>query len=248
MAFDIVRTQYTDSRTSFYVPPTSKSDYRNMLYTQMDFFTGTYTLLRDWYAQFDEDYEPYQFRGTLYPIDWKSKIGNSDMSDNFKTGHGDEFPELHKGDMLVSEDGDIRMLNWQVTNHINNQASQALRCNARLTIERWVGDEVDQYANLVEAAHWEVIVNELPCGLTPYQGRPDYSKAQNSPGVVADSLYSGQVQLNRQTRKLRINDEFSYCGARYRIVNIDWSETNINQTFGIININLRRVAGESMII
>lgn len=44
MAFSITRTHYTDSSKSFYVPPTSKSDYRNLLYTQIDNFTGTYTV------------------------------------------------------------------------------------------------------------------------------------------------------------------------------------------------------------
>lgn len=99
MAFHIVRTNYTDSSRSFYVPPTSKSDYINLLNTQIDNFTETFTVLTDWYAQFEPGYKPVQIRGTLYPIDWKSKIGNSDMSDNFKTAHGDGFPVMHKGDM-----------------------------------------------------------------------------------------------------------------------------------------------------
>lgn len=116
------------------------------------------------------------------------------MSDNFKTGHGDEFPVMHKGDILVDEKGEIRMLNWMVTNHVNNQASQALRCNAKLTIERFVGEKVDQYGYLVEPEHWEHICEDMPCGFTPYQGRPDFSASTNSPGVVADSLYLGQVQ------------------------------------------------------
>lgn len=125
------------------------------------------------------------------------------------------------------------MLNWMVTRHVNNQASQALQCNARLTFERYIGEKTDEFGYLTEDAHWEKICEDLPCGFTPYQGRPDYETKTNSAGVVADSLYAGQVQLNDKTRKLKINDEFTYGDLRYRIINIDWSETNIDQTRGL---------------
>lgn len=131
MSFKIVRTEYTDSTHRFYVPPTSKSDFVNLLNTQIDNFTGTYEILSDWYAQFEDGYEPMLVRGTYYPIDWKSKIGNSDMSNNFKIGYGDDFPVLEKGDMLINEKGEVMILNWMVSRHINNQASQAMQCNAR---------------------------------------------------------------------------------------------------------------------
>lgn len=131
MAFEIIRTRYTDSTHRFYVPPTSKSDFVNLLNTQIDNFTGTYTIMSDWYAQFKAGYTPVVIRATFYPIDWKSKIGNSDMSNNFKTGYGEGFPDVEKGDMLVDEKGNVLILNWMVSRHVNNQASQAMQCNAR---------------------------------------------------------------------------------------------------------------------
>lgn len=73
-------------------------------------------------------------RATYYPIDWKSKIGNSDMSDNWKTGY--EGIQMVKGDIVVNEEGMPLMLNWKVSNHLNNQASQAILMNEYLTFER----------------------------------------------------------------------------------------------------------------
>lgn len=128
MSFDIKKTVYTDSSRSFYIPPTVKSDYINLTHTQIDNFTGTYKVLEDWYEQFEEGYVPVCIRATYYPIDWKSKVGNSDMSDNFKAPY--EGVVLKKGDIILDEEDHPMMLNWKVSKHINNQASQAIMCNA----------------------------------------------------------------------------------------------------------------------
>ena len=198
-------------------------------------------MLRDWYAQFEEGYEPVQVRATYYPIDWKSKIGNSDMAENFKCPHGDVV--IVKGDIIVNEAGEPLMLNWKVSNHINNQASQAVICNECLSFERRVPEETDSYGYVIREAHQENILDHLPVNITPYAGRPDYTTANNTPGIVADSLYVCQLQLNSYSARLRVNDECVYGHERYRIINIDWSETNIEQDRGILNLNLRRVGG-----
>lgn len=241
MAFEIRRTTYTASSREFYIPPTSKSDFVNLVNTQIDHFTGTYTVLRDWYEQFAEDYEPVQVRATYYPIDWKSKIGNSDMAENFKCPHGDVV--IVKGDIIINEAGEPLMLNWKVSDHINNQASQAVICNEYLTFERYVPEETDSLGYVISEAHRETVLDRMPVNITPYAGRPDYTTSNNTPGIVADSLYVCQLQLNPKSAMLRINDECAYGNDRYRIVNIDWSETNIEQDRGILNLNMRRVGG-----
>lgn len=88
---------------------------------------------------------------------------------------------------------------------------------------------------LIRPAHFEAVCENLPCGFVPYQGRPDFAKGNNAPGINADSLYSGQVQLNEKTRDIRVGDEFTYGMVRYRIINVDWSETSPDQTRGILN-------------
>lgn len=90
----------------------------------------------------------------------------------------------------------------------------------------------------------EVIADRMPVNITPYAGRPDYTTATNSPGILADSLYNCQVQLNRNTKNIWINDEFDYGGFRYRVINVDWSETDIEQQHGVLNLNMKRVAGD----
>ena len=101
----------------------------------------TFELVHDWFDLNEEDYEPIYLRAQQTPIDWKSKIGNSDMSTNFKVTH--DIP-IYKGDMVIREDGTVFMLNWSVQNHANNQATQSIECNATITVTREVDDVVDE--------------------------------------------------------------------------------------------------------
>jgi len=55
------------------------------------------------------------------------------MSTNFKVTH--DIP-IHKGDMVIREDGTVFMLNWNVQNHANNFATQSIECNAEIEITR----------------------------------------------------------------------------------------------------------------
>lgn len=67
-------------------------------------------------------------------MDWKSKVGNSDASANFKT---DWDVLINKGDIIIREVADnkteILMLTWDIKEHMNNQATQAQICNLELT-------------------------------------------------------------------------------------------------------------------
>lgn len=84
--------------------------------------------MRDWYQRGTEGYEAIQIRAMLFSIEWKSKVGNSDSNSNFKTGY--EMP-IRKGDIVIRlEDQHVYMLNWTVQRHPNNQATQAIDCNA----------------------------------------------------------------------------------------------------------------------
>lgn len=100
---NIAPVQLTPSARSFYVPPTVLSDFSNLIRTDIPNFTDTFRLIHDWTAYNPEDESTFEWlRATYYPIDWKSKMGNSDMSQNLKT---DFSVAIHKGDLLIREDG-----------------------------------------------------------------------------------------------------------------------------------------------
>ena len=135
------------------------------------------------------------------------------------------------------------MLNWNVQKHISNQATQAVECNHYLTLERHINAATDDRGFVIEPEREETIIDHMPVVISDYAGRPDYAAAVGIPGIQADMLTAGQIQVNEQTKKIRINDEYDYGGFRYRIINISWPEVSIDGTYGILNFNAKRVAG-----
>jgi len=200
----------------------------------------TFELVRDWYKINDEDYEPIYLRGQQTPIDWKSKIGNSDMSTNFKVTH--DIP-IHKGDMLIREDGTIFLLSWNVTNHANNQASQTVECNATTEFTRHFDDVTDEMGYLIEEGGEKVIAPAIPISHTEYAGRPDFSAASGQPGMHADHLIVVSLQYNDITKKIDLDDRFVIGEFTYRVINVSIAEVNIDKEYGVLILNAKRVAG-----
>ena len=196
---------------------------------------GTYSIT--------EEYEPEYIRGQQTSIDWKSKIGNSDMSTNFKT---DYSHKIEKGDYVIREDGMLYMLNWNITEHANNQATQSTECNAVIDITRMCQDETDEKGFLIAAGGRRIIAPGLPVSHQEYAGRPDYSGASGQAGMHPDHLITVQCQWNPTTRRIRLDDEFVLGDFTYRVMNISLAEVQIDKDYGILTLNAKRVAGGSV--
>lgn len=202
-----------------------------------------YSLKEDGTYELTEDYEPEYIRAQQTSIDWKSKIGNSDMSTNFKT---DYTHEIEKGDYVIREDGMLFMLNWNITLHANNQATQSTECNAVIDITREFPDETDEKGMLISEGGRKPVAAGLPINHTEYAGRPDYSGASQQAGMHPDHLITVTCQWNKTTRKIRLDDEFILGDFTYRVMNISLAEVKIDQDYGILLLNAKRVAGGSV--
>lgn len=200
----------------------------------------TFEVVKNWYDRDKAEYAPVLIRASFFPISWKSKIGNSDMGSNFLAN---TTVDIHKGDIVIREDGEIFILDWKVQRKPNVQTSQAKDCNAMLEIWRTMEEVLDERGYVIAPAHDECVVPPIPCVWTSHSGRPDYSVAYNTPGIHADSLFDGWVQWNATTKNIRIGDEFEWGHERFRIVNLHLSEVEIEGGYGIIDLNAKRVAG-----
>lgn len=208
------------SNRRFPLPPTLISDFEHLLkHDHPNHFT--FELIPDWYNEKSHSY----IRASQVPIDWKSKIGNSDMSTNFKVA---KSTHIRKGDMVIREDGTVFILNWNVQDHPNNWATQSTECNARVEVTRKIPDKTDERGILLEEAHDEVIAASIPCIHSEYAGRPDYAAAQGTPGINADHLITVYLQWNRYTQHICVNDEFKLGKFTYRVINISIAEVNID--------------------
>lgn len=202
-----------------------------------------YALSADGSYELTEDYQPEYIRAQQTSIDWKSKIGNSDMSTNFKT---DYTHKIEKGDYAIREDGTLFMLNWNITLHANNQATQSTECNAIIDITREFPDETDEKGILISEGGRRPVAAGLPVNHTEYAGRPDYSGASMQAGMHPDHLITVTCQWNPTTRKIRLDDEFILGDFTYRVMNISLAEVNIDHDYGILVLNAKRVAGGSV--
>lgn len=251
-AYPLVPAIRAGSHRDFRPPPTLESDFKRLLQHDVPHANYTFELVRDWYAAQEEGYEPVFIRAQQTPIDWKSKIGNSDMSLNFKTSHD---VKIRKGDIVVREDGMIFMLNWNVTDHPNNQASQSVELNDYLTFTREHKLAVNAYGFAVDddtgveldEEGMEIIVKNMPCSHSEYAGRPDYELVQGNPGLSADHLLSCYVQWNEKTKGIMVNDQCKIGRYTYRVVNVYTGEVHIDKGNGVLSMNLRRVAGGGLV-
>ena len=202
-----------------------------------------YKLHEDGSYEETDEYEPEYIRGQQTSIDWKSKIGNSDMSTNFKT---DYSHTIQKGDYVVREDGMLYMLNWNITLHANNQATQSTECNAIVDIMREYPPEIDEKGYVLMEGGRRPVAASLPINHAEYAGRPDYSGASLQAGMHPDHLITVSCQWNPTTRQIRLDDEFVIGDFTYRVMNISLAEVQIDRDFGVLVLNAKRVAGGSV--
>lgn len=234
----------------FREPPTVLSDFYNNLMEDKPFVNYTYELIHDWYARQEVGYEKIYVRAQQTPIDWKSKIGNSDMSSNFKTTHQ---TRIYKGDFALREDGTLFILTWNVTDHANNQATQSVECNDYLTFTRETAVETDDEGYVIDDlgylssdddnVHRKIIAKDMPVSHAEYAGRPDFSMSQGQPGVLGDHLITITTQWNSVTRNIRIGDTTKIGFYTYRIINVSTAEVHIDKQRGVLIMNAKRVAG-----
>lgn len=229
------RKMYADGTRILRVPKEEEDEYGNIV-NYIEYFS----LAENGAYEPTEDYEPEYIRGQQTSIDWKSKIGNSDMSTNFKT---DYTHKIEKGDYVVREDGMLYMLNWNITLHANNQATQSVECNAIVDILRDMPDETDEKGILISEGGLKPIAKGLPISHSEYAGRPDYSGASGQAGMHPDHLITVYCQWNKTTRKIRLDDQFVLGDFTYKVMNVSLAEVQIDKDYGILTLNAKRVAG-----
>lgn len=242
-AFSLAPYRPSDSSMRFYVPSVLESDYQNFLLTDVPGVNYTFEVVRNWYDRDTTEYKPEFIRASYFAIDWKSKIGNSDMGSNFYTN---TTVDIKKGDIVIREDGEVYLLDWKVQRGPNVQKTQAKDCNVMLEIYRDIPAKVDSRGYVSEEARMECLVPPIPCVWTTHAGRPDYTISYNTPGLHADNLFDGWVQWNPITQLIQIGDTFVWGHESFRIVNLHLSEVDTDGEFGLLNLNARRVAGGVM--
>lgn len=221
------------TKTRFFRPPTLAQDFTEFLDGDIPNMVMDFTLLKDWYAQFEDGYEPTIIRGELYADTSKSRYSNTDNNMNIRC---DVNSGIKKGDMLIaSNNGDVFILDWEVALQHNNAPSRALRCNFNLTVERNMPEQTDQFGYLIQEERRAKIVDSLPANAYFYDGRnASYYAANSNPGISPEVNALITVQFNEQTQNLKVSDEFLWGNDRYIVTDISYVGVNRAGTSGTL--------------
>jgi len=227
----------------FAVPNTLASDFARFLQSDIPGAVGDFTLIQDWYSQYESGYSPTVIRGEIYPDSTKSRYSNTDNNLNFRAALDSG---IKKGDMLIGPDETIYLLDWDVPPQPNNRMSRALRCNAVITFSRYTPEQVDERGYLVSKEGYLPIASEIPCNAYRHDGRLEFSSSSNQPGVIPNSVTLLSVQFNEKTKQLKVDDVFVWGNDTYTIADVNLVGISITGSSGVLQIQAKKKAGGSL--
>lgn len=222
-----------------YVPPHLAQDVETLIAANIPNSTYDFLIHHDYLSKV----APIPARALRAQLNFKSDINNADRTTEFYAPLG---VELFKGDILYFPELDIwAQVSWTVHAQVNALNTQIMLCNAWLEFERYHDEVVDENAMLIQEAGWAAVTGRLPVSLSNTYMRFDYGKKSEMPGIIPSNLLEVKLQCNPRTLQLHIGDQFNYGPDRYKITNIEYADTDINMTHGLLKLVGEKASGET---
>ena len=241
----------------FKIPKTLAADFDSFLNNDIPNTVMDFELIHRWYDKFEDGYEPTYIRGEIYPDSTKSRYENTDNNMNIRCSL---TSGIRKGDMVIEPDGSIYILDWAIHLQSNNAPSRALRCNMNLEVYGYKDAVVDEEGYVIDDEGFvvsgekyaipdpnydprKIIVRSIPANAYRYDGRPEFVAVSGTPGTMAGVLTLLTVQLNDQTKNIKIGHFFDWDQETYEIVDVNKVGVEINGQYGTLKLQAKRAAG-----
>lgn len=222
-----------------YVPPHLAQDVETLIAANIPNSTYDFLIHHDYLSKV----APIPARALRAQLNFKSDINNADRTTEF---YAPLCVELFKGDILYFPALDIwAQVSWTVHAQVNALNTQIMLCNAWLEFERYHDEIVDENAILIQEAGWAAVTGKLPVSLSNTYMRFDYGKKSEMPGIIPSNLLEVKLQCNPRTLQLHIGDQFNYGPDRYKITNIEYADTDISMTHGLLKLVGEKASGET---
>lgn len=222
-----------------YVPPHLAQDVEALIAANIPNSTYDFLIHHDYLSKV----APIPARALRAQLNFKSDINNADRTTEFYAPLG---VELFKGDILYFPVLNIwAQVSWTVHAQVNALNTQIMLCNAWLEFERYHDEIVDENAILLQEAGWAAVTGKLPVSLSNTYMRFDYGKKSEMPGIIPSNLLEVKLQCNPRTLQLHIGDQFNYGPDRYKITNIEYADTDISMTHGLLKLVGEKASGET---
>lgn len=179
--------------------------------------------------------------GSTTPISVNVNIG--DLKSNVRNiGDGTFIIEysknvatpLRKGDLLNIEDSDYLVV-WKPIADINCLNSKIQLCTQNITFERYLDIVFDSSGNSTTPAGYITIADNVK-SFEFRNGMTVFNANESDVGIVPSQRIGVSMQCNEYTYQLKITDEFSIRNNRYIITDIDYSQLNVLDNTGVLNI------------
>lgn len=186
------------------------------------------------------DYTDHADNWTLYPtvrglttvINWKSNVGNADMTHTFRTKLSSD---IQRGDLVYDAEQDlVGMVNWNIDMMVDCKKTQIAACNSWIVVYRHTPEVVDKRGFLVTDAFENIIVNRMPCVYVEMYGKIEYEKGTNSPGIIPEQAVEVKVQANPETINIQTGDYFSLHNIPHKVLIVNKSQTDASGEHGVI--------------
>lgn len=212
-------------------------DYMN---TDIPNTTGTFKQCED-FSLYRNDWDEYpDLRCMTSVINWKSSIGGSDSTRNFRVSL--DTP-IHRGDLIYDPmSNSVGMLTWHIENMPDCHRSQISTCNAYMSVKRNVPEKLDEMTGMViQEASTKLVVDHMPICYGGMYGRYNYEVSNNTPGIMPDQKIEIRVQWNPETMDIKNGDFVIVRNVEHRVMFITWDYLDADDAHGYIVLTCERV-------
>jgi hypothetical protein len=183
---------------------------------------------------------PTTLKININSLDFKSNMkGLSDSTYAIETSLSSG---IRKGDYLTDEDSNIYLINWFPAKTINCLNSQVQLCTITFDIERFHSITYDSDGNSTTPNYYEAIVDDIKGYFFRYSvGLYDSNSGQV--GIPGSQKIIVGIQYNETTSLIQISDEFTLNSIQFVITDIDYSQIDSVNTYGILSFQAQVLEG-----
>lgn len=112
-------------------------------------------------------------------------------------------------------------------------------CNTKFTITRYQNMIQDDDGNIISPEGDIPIISELYCLTVPANSQ--FQATSGGVGIVPINQVNVQTQFNNDTKDFAIGDKFIWFKNTYQIINIDYSQVDISELYGVLSFTGEKV-------
>jgi len=207
----------------FYIPKTLQSDFSSSLEA-----LGTTAII---------NFDP--LNTTKIRLDKVNYTTKNSVVSSDEVAFAELSSNLKMGDYLQYKN-EVLLINQLVSNEFPQcYEISSGTCNTKLDVTRYQTATYDDYGNILTEEGNNPIASELYC-LT-VMGGFEFRTGTGQVGIVPTNDIKVSCQFNTNTMNIAIGDKFTVFKKDYEVVNLDWSQKDLEGNYGVLTFDGKKV-------